>query len=98
VAVTIGGIEALRMDVVAAPGASVCDAIEAPQVLTPGDDGGWYYLDAKLGHRMRLYLVDLPEGSSTRILAIAVNAPVASFERVVELAGPVVDSLEFHTR
>jgi hypothetical protein len=47
---------------------------------------------------MRLYLLDLPEGMSARILAIAIVAHESEFERVVEAAVPVVDSLEFHTR
>ena len=46
--------------------------------------------------RMRLYLVDLPEGSSAQILAIAISAREASFERAVESAAPIVDSIEFH--
>ena len=45
------------------------------------------------GDRMRLYLFDAPEGSSMRILAIAIVAPESDFERAA--AGPIV-SLEFH--
>jgi hypothetical protein len=45
---------------------------------------------------MRLYLVDLP-GGSARILAIAIIASEADFERVLEAATPIVDSFEFHT-
>jgi hypothetical protein len=64
VAVSVGGIDALRMDVVAAPGAGVCDmsmelAERAVQLL-PTD-------------RMRLYLLDLL-GGSARTLAIALIA------------------------
>ncbi|KRT61074.1 MAG: hypothetical protein XU10_C0044G0007 [Chloroflexi bacterium CSP1-4] len=47
---------------------------------------------------MRLYLVDVPAGSATRILAIAIVGPDARFERVVEAAMPIVDSIEFPTR
>lgn len=46
--------------------------------------------------RMRLYLPDLPEGMSARILAIAISALDSEFERVVEAATPVVDSFQFH--
>ena len=46
---------------------------------------------------MRLYLIDLPEGSATRILAIAVVAPEARFEAVLEAAAPIIESIEFHT-
>jgi hypothetical protein len=45
---------------------------------------------------MRLYLVDAPEGSSIRILAIAVQAPEARFAQVLEAAAPIIDSIEFH--
>jgi hypothetical protein len=48
---------------------------------------------------MRLYLLDLPGGSSARILAIAFVAPEARFETVLEEdQGPILDSVEFHTR
>jgi hypothetical protein len=81
------------MDVRAAPGASVCEAYPGTQVLTPDDDGSWPGLTLGQGSRMRLYL--LAEGSSSRVLAIAIIAPEARFERVVEAATPVVDSIEF---
>jgi hypothetical protein len=48
------------------------------------------------GDWMRLYLFDAPEGSSMRILTIAIIAPEASFERAVEAAAPVVESVEIH--
>ena len=96
VAVSVGGIEALRMDVVAATGASVCEEGPAPQVVTPNDHD-WYGVFLGQGKRMRLYLLDLP-GGSARILAIAITAPEASFEHVMEAAAPIVDSFEFHTR
>jgi hypothetical protein len=48
VAVRVGGIQALRMDVVTATGASVCQVEETPRVVT--ETG----LDR--GYRMRLYL------------------------------------------
>jgi hypothetical protein len=47
---------------------------------------------------MRLYLLDLPEGMSARILAIAISAFDSEFERVVKAAAPVLDSFEFRTR
>jgi hypothetical protein len=90
VAATVGGTEALRMDVVVITGASVCGVAGTPQVVT--ETG----LDR--GARMRLYLLDLPEGLSARILAIAIVAPHARFERVVEAAAPIVDSFDFRTR
>jgi hypothetical protein len=41
---------------------------------------------------MRLYLLDLSEGSSARILAIAFSAPEAGLEAVLEEAPPILDS------
>lgn len=48
------------------------------------------------GRRLRLFLVDLPEGMSMRTLAITVMAPVARFDDVVADATPIIDSVEFH--
>jgi len=98
VAVTVGGIDALWMDVVAAPGASVCPYLDGgPQVMTTAElqggpwEGGWL----GQGNQMRLYLLDLPQGSAP-ILAIAIAAPEARFDAVIEAAAPILDSLEFH--
>ena len=96
VAVSVGGIAALQMDVVIAPGASVCETIPAPQVLTPNDKD-WPGVALEYGQRMRLFLLDLPEGMSARTFAIAISAPEADFERVLEAAAPILDSFEFHT-
>jgi hypothetical protein len=84
------------MDVVVAPGASVCDDPETPDVFAP--DNGSHGTSLQNGHRMRLYLVDLPAGGSARILAIAVAAPERRFDRVAKVSEPVVDSIEFHVR
>jgi hypothetical protein len=97
VAVAVGRIEALRMDVVAATGASVCPDWEGPGVVR---QTGVEDLDATVvlggGQQMRLYLLDLP-GGSAQILAIAIVAPEARFEGVVEAAAPILDSFEFRT-
>jgi hypothetical protein len=92
VPVDVGGIKALRMDVVTARRASQCQAL----VLRPWSPASGDDLDQ--GDRMRLYLLDLPGGISARILAIAIVAPEPRFESVVEAAAPIVDSFEFHTR
>jgi hypothetical protein len=97
VAVSLGGTEALRMDVVAAPGASVCDRWDAPQVVTAHDSDSLFGVGLEDGHRMRLYLLNLPEGLSAPIMAIAIGAPEPRLERVVEAAAPILDSLEFQT-
>ncbi len=87
VAVSVGGIDALQVDVVAAPGASDCGPMVLTDRLSGGQDGP-----------MRLYLLDLPEGMSARILAIAISALESEFEHVVEAAAPIMDSFEFHRR
>jgi hypothetical protein len=68
--------------------------------ITAGDWGpmGAWLNDVPDGSvvRMRFYLFDMPEGASMRILAIALTAPASTFERAVEAAAPVLDSIEFH--
>jgi hypothetical protein len=91
--VTVGGVEGLLMDVTLAPGASICpDEDGRSSVVYPGDRWGALVDDRS---RMRLYLLDLPEGFTMRILAIAIVAPQERFDSVVEAAAPVVDSIEF---
>lgn len=88
VAASVGGIDALRMDVMAPGQLDVGDCV--PMVLdriSAGQDGP-----------VRLYLLDLPEGMSARILAIAISALDSEFERVVEAAEPVLDSFQFRRR
>jgi hypothetical protein len=85
-AVGVGGIDALRMDVVTPGRLEVGDC--APMVLE--------HLSLGQDTRMRLYLLDLPEGMSARTLAIAIVALDSEFERVVKAAAPVLDSFEFH--
>jgi hypothetical protein len=93
-AVSIGGLDALRMDVVAAPGTSDC------MPLALAENVGLLPTD-----RMRLYLLDLP-GGSARVLAIATIArdpygeadvPERQFERLLDETTPIVDSFDFHT-
>lgn len=87
VAASVGGIDALRMDVVAPGRLDVGDCTTVVEGLWP-----LYSQD----NRMRLYVLDLPEGMSARILAIAIQGVGSDFERVVKVATPVVDSIEFH--
>jgi hypothetical protein len=94
-AVSVGGVEGLRMDVAAIQGASVCDMEGWPQVMVPPglDDGSSHFgIEIPFGHRMRLFLLDLPAGSA-RMLAIAISAPEARFESVVEAAAPILNSM-----
>jgi hypothetical protein len=92
----VGGIDALRMDVAAAPGASIapCGGSSVPVVSVPGR-GAWGGVG--LGRLDRVYVLDLP-GGSARTLAILITAPEgALFERAVEAAAPVLNSFELHT-
>ena len=108
---SVGGAEALMMDVVIAAGTTISVlATEGGDPCFSGllypvldqDVGSTIYFDNGVvtgqatGDRMRLYLFDMPEGSSMRILAIAIVAPESRFERAVKAAAPVVDSIEFH--
>jgi hypothetical protein len=97
VAVRIGGVNALQMDVRVAPQTSICDS---PLVLAKLRVG------LLRNDLMRLYLLDLPGGGSGRILAIAIIArdpygkvevSQQDFDQVVEAATPIVESIEFHT-
>lgn len=89
----VGSAEALIIDVVNDADAMtmlqrICDlGVVRLTLQSPGDTT----------ERMRLYLLDTPEGSSMKILAIALVAPESKFDKAVEAAAPVVDSVEFHT-
>ena len=88
-AVSVGGIDALQMDVVA-PGATLPKP--GLRCLAEGLDRLW------LGRGNGCACTcSTSHGGSARILAIAISAPESEFERVVEAATPIVDSIEFHT-
>lgn len=102
--VNVGGAEALMMDVKIAAGTTIymlrdvhgdlCRAgILSPVLgLAPGGPSG----NQATGDWMRVYLVDAPEGSSMRTLGIAIVAPEARFQRVMEAAAPILNSITFH--
>ena len=90
VAVSLGGVDGLQMDVVLAPQASQC-----PVLRPAGDSSTRRAANLDLSTRMRLYLVDLPEGSASRIMAIAIVAPESRFDSVIEAATPIIDSIQF---
>jgi hypothetical protein len=98
-AVTIDGGDALQMDLAPAPGASVCDGATPVLRLSDASGQGSDRRSANLdpGSRMRLYLVDLPRGSASRVVAIAVVAPEARFDSVLEAATPIIDSIEIES-
>ena len=90
VAARIGGLDAVSIDVALAPGGEACTVgmIEISR---------WIHTIAwDPGLRLRLYLVDLPEGMSVDTLAITVVAPEERFEEFVEETAPIIESIEFH--
>ena len=90
VAARVGGLEAVSIDVALAPGGEACGVgmIEISRWIHAI---GW-----EPGLRLRLYLVDLPEGMSVETLAITVVAPEERFEEVIEETAPIIESIEFH--
>lgn len=112
VAVSVGGAEALMMDVKIAAGTTITVPADdlgnlcRTGVLSPVFDqegvgsSSVFANGVATGHAtgdwMRLYLFDVPDRLSMRILAIAIIAPESRFERAVEAAAPVVESIEFH--
>lgn len=88
VAARVGGVEAVSIDVALAPGGTLCLA---------GFDRDSYYFRFELQElRLRMYLVDLPDGMSMRTLLVTVMAPEDRFEEVTEEATPIIESVEFH--
>jgi hypothetical protein len=102
VTVRVGETDGLRIDL----------AFAAGEATGPGcgDLALGPRVGAHFGHLsrgvMRLYVLDLPEGMSARILGIAVAAPepdqpcepgfTPCFERIMEAAAPTLDSVELH--
>lgn len=84
----VGGAEALVMDVVLAPDGRVCGPFRT--------DVRQWINSLEPGKRMRLILVDVPDGLSMRVLAITVMAPEARFDEVIQDATPLIESIEFH--
>ncbi len=90
VAARVGGMDAVSIDVALAPGGRGCGIgmIEISR---------WIHELWDPGLRLRLYLVELPEGMSVETLAITVVAPEERFEEVIEETAPIIESIEFHT-
>jgi hypothetical protein len=91
VAARVGGVEAVSIDAKLAPGGSPCGVYA---ILI----SRWIYGLVDPGMRLRLYLVDLPEGMSVRTLAITVTAPKERFAEFIEETAPIIESIEFHPR
>jgi hypothetical protein len=91
VTTTIGGLEAVSMDVALAPGGEAC-------IVGRIEISRWIHelVGEQSESRLRLYLVDLPEDMSVDTLAITVLAPEASFEEVIAETAPIIESIEFH--
>lgn len=84
----IGGVDAVSIDVTLAPGGKPCG-------IYVTDIARWIH-ELQPGSRLRLYLVDLPEGMSVKTLAITVLAPADRFEAVIAETAPILESIEFH--
>lgn len=92
VAVSAAGAEGLMLDVAIADGASqLCAGLIGDTEL-----GFRQGVGLSTGSRMRLYVYDAPDGSSLRILAIAIVVPESRWERAVGATTPAV-LVEFHT-
>jgi hypothetical protein len=89
VAARVGGVEAVSIDVALAPGGRSCGIgmIEISRWIHALSEPGW---------RLRLYLVDLPDGMSVQTLAITVVAPEERFDDVIAETAPIIESIEFH--
>jgi hypothetical protein len=104
VAEPIGDIDALRLDVAAAEGASTCggsgegigfgDGVPVLTATRHTKLGAPVVPVIEPGKRMRVYLLDLPEGAA-RTLAIMIVAPEADFDAAIAAARPILDSFEF---
>ena len=91
VPVRIAGLEGLQLDV----------DVDVSAVVSAFEHGSCRWIwgpELSDQWRMRLYLLDYPGGSAP-VLAIAViAAPETDFERVLEEATPIIESLELHAR
>ena len=96
VPVRVGGVAGVQMDVTIAVGASLCDASGIAQVLTPRDGNGRNGIALEQGSRMRLYLLDIHQRYADWIMAVAVVAPEARFNQMIESAAPIMESIQFH--
>jgi hypothetical protein len=89
VAARIDGLRAVSMDVALAPDGKACG-------IGIVDVARWIHELGEPGLRLRLYLVDLPEGMSVETLAITIVAPEDRFEAVIDETAPIIESIEFH--
>ena len=102
----IGGIDALRLDVAPIQGALTCeessegdeygDGIPVLTATRRTNLGAPIVAVVEPGKRMRVYLLDLPEGAAARTLAVMIVAREADFDVAIEAAMPILDSFEFH--
>jgi hypothetical protein len=92
VAARIGGLDAVSIDVSLAPGGRACGVgmIEISRWIHTLEDPQEPEL------RLRLYLVDLPEGMSVETLAISVVAREERFQEFIAETAPIIDSIEFN--
>jgi hypothetical protein len=91
-AARVGGVDAVSIDVALAPDGEPCGV-----GLT--DVARWVHelWPEYPGRRLRLYLIDLPEGMSVQTLAITVMAAEERFEEFLAETAPIIESIEFHS-
>jgi hypothetical protein len=100
VTTTVGGVEATSFDVERTPTAKSCQggnefAKGVPVVIAHGGEPtGRHPFAVQNDTRMRIYLLEL-SGEPAETLAIMVIASTAEFDRVVEAAVPIVESMAF---
>jgi hypothetical protein len=87
-AARVGGLNAVSMDVTLAPGAESCPSFGI-------EISRWVHGVAP-GERLRLYLVDLPEGMPVRTLAVTIVATQDRFDDVIAETTPIIESIQFH--
>jgi hypothetical protein len=99
--VTIGGVEALRLDVAAGEGAEICG--EAPPTGVPvkgvpvvmhADGSHSWSVDRR--ERMRVHLLPFPTDPN-RTLAILISSRAEDFDEALAAAEPILATLEFVT-
>jgi len=111
VPVTVGPYEGQMLDVKLPAGSTVCWNVDDkgndsdnPGILYPlvdrnsgFDIGGGHGKGKATGEWIRLYVFDVPATSGMQWLVISVVAPEATFQRAVDAAQPVVDSIQINS-
>jgi hypothetical protein len=94
----LGGVEAVRLDGRPAADAQRCAGAQfegTPVLMAHQRDGGQIHpFGVRQGHRLRLYLLDLP-GEPARVLTVLLTGPEETFDDLLEAAAPILGSIRF---